>query len=190
LDFPRAYLRLGEMYERGSGTAIYPKEALDAYKTATETGEIIGYAGMARLASRAKEDEKAEVLWRRFFEELAFAETHDLDFDEPAASIHAYLFSRLARSEQPTLFPIMKRYRSELAAYIQRYLENVSDERQLEDARDGQVVRREPVIDEGVAPQNSRHRSGRPATDRECYVAGSMGFTPKQEHPSIMRSGT
>jgi hypothetical protein len=46
-------------------------EALEAYKTATDRGEIIGYAAMARLASRTSEDEKAEVLWTRFFEELA-----------------------------------------------------------------------------------------------------------------------
>jgi TPR repeat protein len=120
------------MYERGIGTAAHVNEAFDAYKTAAERGEIIGYAAMARSASRMNEDEKAEVIWRRFFEELAFSETHVLDVDEPATSIHAYIFSKLARSEQPTLFPVMMRYRSELVAYIQRYLEYASDERQLE----------------------------------------------------------
>ena len=87
---------------------------------------------MARLASRTTEDEKADVLWDRFFEELASADTHDLGPDEPATSIHAYIFSKLARSEQPTLFPVMVRYRSDLFAYMQRYLEHASDERQLE----------------------------------------------------------
>jgi TPR repeat protein len=130
--FPQAYLRLGEMYERGFGTAVYVNEALETFKMAAERGEIVGYAARARLASRTKEDEKAEVLWRRFLEELAFADTHNLDVDEPATSIHAYLFSKLARSEQPTLFPVMMRYRSELIAYIQRYLEYATDERQLE----------------------------------------------------------
>ena len=86
-----------------------------------------------RPAGPAK-DEKAEILWTRFFEELASAsaDTQDLGLDEPAMSIHAYIFSKLARSEQPTLFPVMMRYRSELVAYMQRYLEHASDERQLE----------------------------------------------------------
>jgi hypothetical protein len=130
--FPRAYLRIGEMYERGAGTVVDIREALEAYKAATEKGEFIGYAAMARLASRTTEDEKADVLWDRFFEELASADTHDLGPDEPATSIHAYIFSKLARSEQPTLFPVMIRYRSELVGYIQRYLEHATDERQLE----------------------------------------------------------
>ena len=130
--FPRAYLRLGEMYERGIGTAVNPREAREAYQTPTAKGEIVGYAAMARLASRTPQHEEAELLWRRFFEELASADTHDLGVDEPATSIHAYLFSKLARSEQPTLFPVMIRYRSELIAYIQRYLEHATDERQLE----------------------------------------------------------
>ena len=132
--FPRAYLRIGEMYERGTGTVVDVREALEAYKMATDRGQIIGYAAMARLASRTSEDEKAEILWTRFFEELASAsaDTHDLGPDEPATSIHAYIFSKLARSEQPTLFPVMVRYRSELVAYMQRYLEHASDERQLE----------------------------------------------------------
>ena len=67
------------------------REALEAYKTATDRGEIIGYAAMARLASRTSEDEKAEILWTRFFEELAStsADTHDLGLDEPAMSIES-----------------------------------------------------------------------------------------------------
>jgi TPR repeat protein len=130
--FPHAYLRLGEMYERGIGTAVYLNEALDAYKTAAERGEIIGYAAMAGLASRTADHGKADILWTRFFEELAFAEAHDLGPDEPATSIHAYIFSKLARSEQPTLFPALVRYRSELIDYVQQYLEHASDERQLE----------------------------------------------------------
>jgi hypothetical protein len=76
--FPRAYLRLGEMYERGIGTAVNPREALEAYQTATAKGEIVGYAAMARLASRTPQQEEAQLLWHRFFEELASADTHDL----------------------------------------------------------------------------------------------------------------
>jgi len=130
--FPRAYLRIGEMYERGIGTAVDPRQAMEAYKTAKDRGEIIGYAAMARLASRTTEHQKAEFFWAYFFKELASADTHNLGPDEPATSIHAYLFSKLARSQQPTLFPAMMRYRSELIAYMQRYLEHASDERQLE----------------------------------------------------------
>jgi hypothetical protein len=87
--------------------------ALALYRKAAEAGEVTAYAAIARLVSRSTQASKADILWRKFFVELARVGDRELDIDEPAASIHSYLFSKLARFEMPRLFPAMKSYRTE-----------------------------------------------------------------------------
>src|SRR3954451_1402576 len=103
-----------------------------AYRRAAEEGEITPYAAMAQLLGRTTQASKADLLWQKFFTELAAADDPDLGVDEPAASIHTYLFSKLAHFQDPNFFPVMNRYRAELIGYMQRALEHISDHEQLD----------------------------------------------------------
>jgi TPR repeat protein len=132
LGLPRADLRIGQMLERGVGLVADPSQALAFYRKAADAGEIVAYAAIARLLSQSTQASKADLVWRKFFSELAKADARDLGIDEPAASIHSYLFSKLARFEMPRVFPAMSRYRAELIAYMQRYLEHAFDPEQLD----------------------------------------------------------
>jgi TPR repeat protein len=40
LGYPRAFLRIGEMHERGLGTPVDPSQALACYRKARETGDL------------------------------------------------------------------------------------------------------------------------------------------------------
>ena len=130
LGFARAYLRIGEILERGVGVEPNPSEAFAFYKKAADAGEITGYASMTRLVGRSTQAAKAETLWKKYFVELAKAGDVDLGRDEPASSIHSYLFSKLARFDMPRVYPAMRRYRIELIGFMQRYLEHASDAEQ------------------------------------------------------------
>src|SRR4051812_28018921 len=132
LGFGRAHLRIGEMHERGIGVPKDAAEGFAAYRRAAEEGEITAYAAMARLLGRTTQAPKADLIWQKFFEELAAASDSDVGMDEPAASIHTYLFSKLAHFQDPNFFPVMNRYRTELVGYMQRYLEHISDHEQLD----------------------------------------------------------
>ena len=98
----------------------------------TERQPMWERSAIARLLSQSTQTSKADLVWRKFFSELAIADARDLEIDEPAASIHSYLFSKLARFEMPRVFPAMSRYRAELIAYMQRYLEHAFDAEQLD----------------------------------------------------------
>jgi TPR repeat protein len=132
LGFPRAYLRIGEMHERGIGTPTDAAEAFSVYRRAAEAGEITAYAALARLVSRSSQAAKADALWEKFFVELASTSHPDLGANEPAASIHAYLFWKLAHYRDPAVFPVMSRYRTDLIRFMQQHLEHVSDAEQLD----------------------------------------------------------
>jgi TPR repeat protein len=132
LGFPRAYLRIGEMLERGIGVEANLSKAFAFYDKAAAAGEITAFAAMARLVSRTKQAPKAEILWKKYFAELARAGDVDLGPDEPASSIHSYLFSKLAAFEMPRVYAPMKHHREELIAFMQEYLEVASDPEQLD----------------------------------------------------------
>jgi TPR repeat protein len=131
LGFPRACLRVGEIYERGVGVPANPVKAFTQYRRAAEQGEITGYAAMARLVSRRTHHQRAESIWRRYFEELERGDHRDLGIDEPAASIHGYLLTKLWKGEEPVFYPVMDRFRDDLIAYLQRYLQHARGDQQL-----------------------------------------------------------
>jgi hypothetical protein len=132
LGYTRAFVRIGELYERGIGSSADPQQAFRAYIEASKRGDLVGLSALARLVSRSKQRDKADALWAKFFHGLASAKDVDLGLDEPAASIHGYLFWKLARAEEPRFFPVMRRYRLELVAYLQGYLEHTSGDAQLD----------------------------------------------------------
>jgi hypothetical protein len=51
--------------------------------------------------------------------------------DEPAASIHTYLFWKIARREEPKLYDGMKGHGQDVIGYSQRYMEHAHEETQL-----------------------------------------------------------
>lgn len=132
LGFAHAYLRLGEMCEHGVGVSVDLVGALSLYKKAADAGQITGYAAIATMVSATSESDKADLLWRKFFSELARGHHGELGFNEPAASIHSYVFCKLSRFEVPNFFPVMNRYRHELVAFMQKYLEHATNHDQLE----------------------------------------------------------
>ena|SRR5215204_441954 len=58
----------------------------------TERQPMRERSAIARLLSQSTQTSKADLVWRKFFSELAIADARDLEIDEPAASIHSYLF--------------------------------------------------------------------------------------------------
>jgi hypothetical protein len=125
-------LRIGEMHERGLGTPVDPSQALACYVKAREGGDIIGLAAIARLVGRSQHREKSEALWAKFFSVLQNYSEHDLGMDEPAGSIHTYLFWKIARGEEPRVYDGMKAHGHDVIGYGQRYMENAHDETQLD----------------------------------------------------------
>jgi TPR repeat protein len=105
LGYARAFIRIGELYERGIGTSADPRQAFKAYIKASEHGDLVGFSALARLVSRSKQRDKADALWAKFFHGLASAKTVDLGLDEPAASIHSYLFGSWRDRKSPDYFP-------------------------------------------------------------------------------------
>jgi TPR repeat protein len=132
LGYPRAFLRIGEMHERGLGTPMDPSQALACYVKAREAGHIIGLAAMARLIGRSQHREKSEALWAKFFATLANYAEHDLGVDEPAASIHSYLFWKIARGQEPRLYAGMRGHGRDVIGYSQRYMEHAEGETQFD----------------------------------------------------------
>ena len=70
LGYPRAFLRIGEMHERGLGTPVDLSQALACYLKARETGDLTGLAAIARLVGRSQHRQKSEALWAKFFATL------------------------------------------------------------------------------------------------------------------------
>ena len=70
LGYPRAFLKIGEMHERGLGTPVDLSQALACYLKARETGDLTGLAAIARLVGRSQHRQKSEALWAKFFATL------------------------------------------------------------------------------------------------------------------------
>src|SRR4051794_9701669 len=98
-------------------------------------GELGAMVGDDHGRAAAAGDERGELACDPLARDRGIGDCQEallLGVDEPAASIHSYLFSKLARFEMPRVFPAMQRHRLELIAYIQRYLEFASDAEQLD----------------------------------------------------------
>ena len=71
LGFSDAFIRLGQLQERGRGTPQDPKAAVKKYQEAAKAGNFLAFHYLAKLLSRGGQSEHAHVLWNRFFKDLA-----------------------------------------------------------------------------------------------------------------------
>ena len=150
LGFPRAYLRVGEIYERGVGVPANAVEAFTQYRRAAEQGEITGYAAMARLVGRSTHHQKAASIWRRYFEAIVaklwslchVLRDDGITYNEYVTELTYLLFLKmLAETERENRLPaeyrwdnLARREGLEQLDYYKRMLLDLGDPKKVSDA--------------------------------------------------------
>ncbi len=129
LGFSDALIRIGQLQERGKGTARDPGAALQSYLAAAKAGNFVALAFLAKLLSHSSQLERADALWDRFFEKLEAAPQHAFNVAGRGELLHDYITTQLQLGFEPSHMEVLRRHRVEIAGHHQLLLEHAPVDR-------------------------------------------------------------
>lgn len=106
------------------GTSQDARLAIRSYRAAAEHGNFLGLAYLAKLLSRTRHVERAEVLWDRFFERRAEDPHPTFLAAAPGELMHDYIKGQLRYWLDPAHLDVLRARRREVAAHHQQVLEH------------------------------------------------------------------
>lgn len=132
LGFSHAFIRIGQMQERGTGTRRSIGAAIVSYKEALNIGNSVALGFIAILMSRSHHIESADAIWNRFL--ISFDRIPECHFVTATRGqlLYRYIESQLRLGFEPSHIALLRTHRIEIASYHQLILDHISDAKRIQ----------------------------------------------------------